>query len=164
MSRTKILGIAAITTLIVAVGNPADANTVPAKKDCNVYRASIIFKKIKDGSTYTFSDGTTAKCNNGAWVTVKQGSSGGQSNAKSPKTAAQQACSLTHQYANRGFPTSYIDESVDLLRAVADRFYAGGLMDAGTAIIYEVIPALYGGFYGQLQVRPLLAQIYNRSC
>jgi hypothetical protein len=78
--------------------------------------------------------------------------------------AAKEACSLTYQYANQGLPATDTADAVDLVLVVADRFFAGGLMDAGIAITDEVVPALQGGFMTQIQVRPLLTQIYNDWC
>lgn len=80
------------------------------------------------------------------------------------REAAEEACSLTYQYANQGLPATYTADAVDLVLAVADRFYAGGLMDAGIAMTDEVVPALEGGFMTELQVRPLLTRIYNDWC
>jgi len=78
--------------------------------------------------------------------------------------AAQEACSLTYQYATRGLPATYTADAVDLVLAAADRFYAGGLFDAGAAMTEEVVPALEGGIMTQIQVRPLLTRIYNDWC
>jgi len=78
--------------------------------------------------------------------------------------AAQEACSLTYQYATQGLPATYTTDAVDLILAAADRFYAGTLFDAGTAMTEEVVPALEGGIMTQIQVRPLLTRIYNDWC
>jgi hypothetical protein len=78
--------------------------------------------------------------------------------------AAEEACSLTYQYAIRGLPATYTADAVDLVLSVADRFYDGGLTDAGTAMTDEVVPALQGGILTQIQVRPLLNRIYNDWC
>ena len=78
--------------------------------------------------------------------------------------AAEEACSRTYQYATQGLPATYTADAVDLILDVADRFFDGGLFDAGFAMTDEVVPALEGGILTQIQVRPLLTRIYNDWC
>ena len=124
MTKMKILGIAAMTTLILSVGNPANAVMGPSKKNCNVYRNSMVYKKVKHGSTYTFSDGNTEQCDNGEWVLVKQGRSGSNSNSKPAKTVVRQwfetrANGMTSSWWGQNYSWTIWSEWSDGSRTVA---------------------------------------------
>jgi hypothetical protein len=89
--RKRLIGIAVISIISLCISSSAMAE-MPSKKNCNVYKGSMVYKKVKHGSTYTFSDGNTEQCDNGEWVLVKQSSSKKKSSSKQSKTIVRQWC------------------------------------------------------------------------
>lgn len=92
MKSSRTLFFVALVTMSLGIGSAATASVVPTKKNCTVWKGSMVYKKVKHGSTYTFSDGNTEECNNGEWVLVKQSSSQKRSNSKPAKTVVQRWC------------------------------------------------------------------------
>lgn len=69
-----------IVSLLVSLGvlvswaDSVNASPLADKKTCNVYKGSMVYKRVKHGSTYTFDNGNTEQCDNGEWILVTQGS------------------------------------------------------------------------------------------